>query len=182
MDGYLTEQLHRLGTDHLDAYLLHALSKDRWDKFVSLGVIDFINQAKTDGKIRYAGFSFHDTFEAFQEIIDAYDWDLCQVQYNYLDEECQGRNERVEVCIITGCIGRCDGTAAGRAIIKGSTRRSRRDFGWCTSPANSFGVGVAMGMGPSGSNHCPLRHDVRGAPGRKLPNGKDGYPLLTFAR
>lgn len=89
MDEYLTKQLHRLGTDYLDAYFLHPLSKDRWDNLVSLGVINFFNQAKKDGKIRYAGFSFHDTFEAFQEIIDAYDWDLCQIQYNYLDEECQ---------------------------------------------------------------------------------------------
>jgi len=89
MDGYLTEQLRRLGTDYLDAYFLHALTKDRWDNLVSLGVVDFLNQAKADGKIRYAAFSFHDTFDAFQEIIDAYDWDVCQIQYNYLDEECQ---------------------------------------------------------------------------------------------
>ncbi|WP_062400713.1 aldo/keto reductase [Methanogenium cariaci] len=89
MDEYLTEQLRRLGTDYLDAYFLHALSKDRWEKLLSLGVIDYLDQAKTEGKIRYTGFSFHDTYDAFHEIIDSYDWDLCQIQYNYLDEEYQ---------------------------------------------------------------------------------------------
>jgi predicted aldo/keto reductase-like oxidoreductase len=85
MDRLLDESLRRLGTDHLDAYLIHALTKSRWNRLWDMEVDLFLDEAKADGRIRYAGFSFHDTADAFREIVDAYAWDLCQVQYNYLD-------------------------------------------------------------------------------------------------
>jgi predicted aldo/keto reductase-like oxidoreductase len=85
MDRYLDDSLRRLGTDHLDAYLLHALTKKQWTRLWDLEVDLFLDEAKADGRIRYAGFSFHDTPDSFREIVDAYAWDLCQVQYNYLD-------------------------------------------------------------------------------------------------
>ncbi|WP_342678967.1 aldo/keto reductase [Methanofollis sp. UBA420] len=85
MDRLLDESLRRLGTDHLDAYLIHALTKSRWNRLWDLEVDLFLDEAKADGRIRYAGFSFHDTADAFREIVDAYAWDLCQIQYNYLD-------------------------------------------------------------------------------------------------
>lgn len=79
------EQLKRLHKDHVDFYLLHALSKERFDKIKELGVIEFCEQLRSAGKIRYLGFSFHDKYEAFEEIITAYSWDFCQIQYNYMD-------------------------------------------------------------------------------------------------
>lgn len=85
MDLFLAESLRRLGTDHLDAYLIHALNKSQWNRLWDLEVDTFLDEAKADGKIRYAGFSFHDTLASFREIVDAYAWDLCQIQYNYLD-------------------------------------------------------------------------------------------------
>ena len=88
-DRYLDEQLEKLQTDHIDFYLLHALNKDSWQKMRDLEVLKQAEGALADGRIRYLGFSFHDEYEVFQEIVDAYDWTFCQIQYNYMDIENQ---------------------------------------------------------------------------------------------
>ena len=88
-DRYLDEQLVKLQTDHIDFYLLHALNKDSWQKMRDLEVLKRAEGALADGRIRYLGFSFHDEYEVFQEIVDAYDWTFCQIQYNYMDIENQ---------------------------------------------------------------------------------------------
>lgn len=89
-DRYLDEQLARLDTPKIDFYLLHALDANRWHEMRDLRVLDWAERAIADGRIGYLGFSFHDKFEAFQEIVDAYDgWAFCQIQYNYLDEDYQ---------------------------------------------------------------------------------------------
>lgn len=85
LESLLDEQLRKLDTDHIDFYLLHALDLERWRKLKELSVMDFMEKAKRQGKIRYIGFSFHDGFDAFREIIDSYDWDMCQIQMNILD-------------------------------------------------------------------------------------------------
>ena len=89
LDKYLDIQLSNLQTDHIDYYLLHALNKKYWDNYLKCDVFDFIEKALESGKIRNIGFSFHDEFEVFEEIINAYDWDFCQIQLNYFDEEYQ---------------------------------------------------------------------------------------------
>jgi predicted aldo/keto reductase-like oxidoreductase len=89
MDLYLDAQRERLGTDRIDYYLLHALNGELWDTIERLGVIDFIDQAKKVGHIVNAGFSFHGLAEDFKIIVDAYPWEFCQIQYNYLDRENQ---------------------------------------------------------------------------------------------
>lgn len=78
-------QLERLQTDHIDFYLLHALGKDRWHDMLKLGVVDFCEEMKKAGKIKYLGFSFHDSYSAFEEIATYRDWDFCQIQLNYMD-------------------------------------------------------------------------------------------------
>ena len=96
-DRCLNEQLKRLQTDSIDFYLLHGLDKVEWPKMRNLGVLKWAEGALADGRIGYFGFSFHDNYELFQEIIDAYDnWTLCQIQYNYMDEEFQAGTRGLE--------------------------------------------------------------------------------------
>lgn len=81
----LNEQLQKLNTDYIDFYLLHALNKERWDFIKSINVFDFMEKARASGKIKYICFSFHDNYDAFIDIIDSYDWDMCQIQLNIMD-------------------------------------------------------------------------------------------------
>ena len=96
MEIILDEQLRRLSTDRIDYYMLIALSESRWDKLFGLGVLDFLEREKSRGRIKHAGFSFHGSFELFKKILDSYDWDLCQIQYNYLDENYQAGTRGLE--------------------------------------------------------------------------------------
>lgn len=89
MDFFLNSQLEKLQTDHIDYYLIHSLVGGLWDNIEKLGVADFLGKAKADGRITYTGFSFHGAGEDFNRIVDAYDWDFCQIQYNFLDEKNQ---------------------------------------------------------------------------------------------
>jgi len=89
-DRYLNEQLERLQTDSIDFYLLHGLEAGSWRKMRDMGIFAPAERALVDGRLGHLGFSFHDRYEVFQEIIDATDlWQFCQVQYNYLDTEYQ---------------------------------------------------------------------------------------------
>jgi predicted aldo/keto reductase-like oxidoreductase len=89
MDRYLEGQLERLGTDHIDCYLLHALNETYWNNLEPLGVLDFLDAALADGRIRYAGFSYHHDLPTFKRIVDSFDWTFCQLQYNLLDVDYQ---------------------------------------------------------------------------------------------
>jgi len=96
-DRILNEQLKRLQTDKIDFYLLHGLSKLEWLKVRNLRVLNWAEGAIADGRIGYLGFSFHDTYDVFQEIIDSYEnWTFCQIQYNYMDEELQAGTRGLE--------------------------------------------------------------------------------------
>ena len=85
-DRHLDIQLQRLGVDTIDFYLLHAASRNSWENVaLKFDLLSKLEKAKAAGKIRHIGFSFHDDYDAFQEIVDAYDWEFCQIQLNYID-------------------------------------------------------------------------------------------------
>jgi predicted aldo/keto reductase-like oxidoreductase len=93
MDTILDIQLRKLHTGCIDYYLLHGLEATSWKKLRDLGVLGFLKEAQAAGKIKNAGFSFHGSRQTFKEIIDAYDWVFCQIQYNFLDEDIQAGTE-----------------------------------------------------------------------------------------
>lgn len=93
MDKILSMQLSKLQTDHIDYYLLHGLEAEGWAKLKSFNVLNWFEKAKADGKIVNAGFSFHGSLSTFKEIVDSNDWAMCQIQYNFLDENFQAGTE-----------------------------------------------------------------------------------------
>ncbi len=95
-DSFLTEQLKRLQTDYIDFYLLHSLKEKQWLHLEDLGVLEFLDDAVSDGRIKYTGFSSHDETAFIKEVIDSYNWDMCQIQYNYLDENIQAGKEGLQ--------------------------------------------------------------------------------------
>lgn len=90
MDTLFAEELKRLRTDHVDYYLMHMLADvETWERLKTLGIIEWLAEKKKSGQIRQVGFSYHGNSEMFCKLIDAYDWDFCQIQYNYMDEHSQ---------------------------------------------------------------------------------------------
>jgi len=90
LDKIFSEQLRRLNRDYIDFYMFHSLTKALWKKVLDFDMLKWAEQKIAEGKIGYLGFSFHDEFDVFKEIIDGYsNWTLSQIQYNYLDENYQ---------------------------------------------------------------------------------------------
>lgn len=90
MEKLFSEHLRRLKTDHIDYYLMHMLTDvQTWERLKQLGILEFLEEKKAAGAIRQIGFSYHGNSDMFCRLVDAYDWDFCQIQYNYMDEHSQ---------------------------------------------------------------------------------------------
>lgn len=98
----LDDQLRAIGTDHLDFWLLHAIGKEEWARISPMDVPEMFERMKKKGKIRYAGFSFHDDIDTFKKITDAYDWDMCQIQLNVIDTDIQAGLEGLRYAAAKG--------------------------------------------------------------------------------
>lgn len=96
------EQLRRLGTDRIDYYLIHNLNKDKWAQLKNKGILEFMEKTRNSGKIGTLGFSFHDNFDAYREIIDDYDWEFSQIQLNFMDIEYQAGIKGLEYAASKG--------------------------------------------------------------------------------
>ena len=90
LDRCFSEELRRLKTDHVDYYLMHMLTDAKtWQRLEGLGIVQWLAEKKASGQIRQVGFSYHGNSDMFCKLLDIYDWDFCQIQYNYLDENSQ---------------------------------------------------------------------------------------------
>lgn len=103
VEAKFQEELSRLKTSYIDYYLMHMLTDiASWKKLQALGIEDWIREKKAAGQIRQIGFSFHGTTDMFLQILDAYDWDFCQIQYNYMDEHSQAGRRGLEAAAAKG--------------------------------------------------------------------------------
>ncbi len=103
IEKYFKEQKKRLQTDYIDYYLMHMLTDvASWEKLEKLGIKNWIKEKKESGAVRNIGFSFHGNTEMFLRILDAYDWDFCQIQYNYMDENSQAGRVGLETACERG--------------------------------------------------------------------------------
>lgn len=103
LDRIFDEQLRRLRTDYVDYYLMHMLTDlAEWERLKSLGILEWIEEKKRKGVIRNIGFSYHGNTDNFLKILDNYDWDFCQIQYNYLDEHTQAGAKGLEAAAARG--------------------------------------------------------------------------------
>ena len=89
-DKFFEEELKRLRTDHVDYYLIHMLTDiNAWKRLCDFGIREWIEKKKHSGQVRQIGFSYHGSSDMFCQLVDAYDWEFCQIQYNYQDEHSQ---------------------------------------------------------------------------------------------
>lgn len=103
IDKYFEEELKRLRTDYIDYYLMHMFTDIKnWENLENLGIVDWIKRKKEEGAIKNLGFSFHGDTEMFLKILDSYDWDFCQIQYNYVDEHTQAGRRGLEAAAAKG--------------------------------------------------------------------------------
>ena len=97
MEKLLEEELGKLQTDHIDFYLMHGINRDGWEKFKAIGAPEFFDDMKKAGKIRFKCFSFHGPYEDFEYILRDYDWDMVQIQYNFMDINNQAGTKGLEL-------------------------------------------------------------------------------------
>ena len=97
MEALLAEELRKLQTDHIDFYLMHGINKEKWEYFKSIGAPAFFEDMKREGKIRWKCFSFHGPYDEFEYILNDWAWDMCQIQYNFMDIHNQAGTKGLEL-------------------------------------------------------------------------------------
>ena len=97
LEAVFAKELEKLQTDHIDFYLMHALNKKKWEAFKAIGAPEFFTDLKKEGKIRFKCFSFHGPYDEYEYIINDYDWDMVQIQYNFMDVENQAGTKGLEL-------------------------------------------------------------------------------------
>ena len=139
IDRYFQEELTRLRADYVDYYLMHHLTDvAMWEKLKAVGVLDWIAEKKASGAIRNVGFSYHGNTENFLKILEDYDWDICQIQYNYMDEVSQAGREGLRAAAAKGIpVVIMEPLRGGKLVnmLPESAERIFRDSGRDWSPA-----------------------------------------------
>ncbi len=142
-DRVFEEQLARLNTDRVDFYLLHGLNRRNWPLQRDLSVLQWMERKVSEGRLGYLGFSFHDDYEMFKEIVDAYDnWTFCQLHFNYMDVDYQAGRRGVR------CKERTRhhhyGAAEGWATGENPSGSGGQSLGECVRESKSGRVGLKM--------------------------------------
>ena len=139
LDRYFGEELNRLRTDHVDYYLMHHLTDvAMWEKLKKVGILDWIREKKETGAIRNIGFSYHGNTENFLKILNDYDWDFCQIQYNYLDEVAQAGRAGLQAAAAKGIpVMIMEPLRGGKLVnmLPDAARKAMADSGRNWSPA-----------------------------------------------
>ena len=139
LDRYFGEELNRLRTDHVDYYLMHHLTDvAMWEKLKKVGILDWIREKKETGAIRNIGFSYHGNTENFLKILNDYDWDFCQIQYNYLDEVAQAGRAGLQAAAAKGIpVMIMEPLRGGKLVnmLPEAARKAMADSGRSWSPA-----------------------------------------------
>jgi predicted aldo/keto reductase-like oxidoreductase len=189
-DTFLDVQLRRLQTDMIDFYLFHALDRIRWKKTIELGLLQRAETALADGRIRYLGFSFHDSLDVFKRIVDSYDgWTFCQIQYNYMDTNFQAGTEGLHYAASKGLgVVVMEGLRGGRlakvfpsveSIWSSATERNPADwaFQWLW---NQHEVSVVL----SGMNTLEIVEENLESANRSMPGSfnTDDLELINRVR
>ena len=127
MEKLFAEELKRLRTDHVDYYLMHMLTDPAtWARLKSLGIEDWLREKKASGQIRQVGFSYHGNSEVFCRLLDEYDWDFCQIQYNYLDEHSQAGRRGLRYAASKGIPVVIMEPLRGGRLVKGLPEKARK--------------------------------------------------------
>ncbi len=139
LDKYFDEELVRLRTTYVDYYLMHHLTDlAMWEKLKKVGILDWIREKKESGAIRNIGFSYHGNTDNFQKILADYDWDFCQIQYNYLDEVSQAGVDGLKAAAARGIpVVIMEPLRGGKLVnaLPAGARKAMEDSGRAWSPA-----------------------------------------------
>jgi len=138
-NDYLNEQLKKIDTDYIDFYLFHGLNKSRWEIMKNEDLIYEAEKAQKEGKIGHICFSFHDTYDVFEEIICAYDkWTLCQIQYNYMDTLFQAGTKGLKLAASKQIgVSVMEPLRGGKlANVPEDVKKIIKDYGYSGTPSN----------------------------------------------
>ncbi len=189
-EKFFTEELRRLRTDHVDYYLMHMLTDDAtWRRLCGLGVDSWIKEKLASGQIRQVGFSYHGNSDVFCRIVDAFDWDFCMIQYNYLDENAQAGVTGLRYANSKGLPVMIMEPLRGGRLAGGLPERAKRlmkDYKTPKSPAewsfswlwNQPEVCVVL----SGMNSLEMIAENTGAADRAFPGCLDEEDLALIER
>lgn len=134
LEEMFSEELRRLRTDHVDYYLMHMLTDiGAWERMVEMGVLEWLAEKKASGAIRQVGFSYHGNSEMFCRLVDAYEWDLCMIQYNYMDEHTQAGRRGLQYAAGKGIPVVIMEPLRGGRLVKSLPEKAKKIFASHTS-------------------------------------------------
>ena len=161
------EQLRRLRTGYIDYYLMHMLTDDvTWKALCQMGIDRWLREKLDAGQIRHVGFSYHGNSDTFCRLVDAWNWDFCQIQYNYLDEHSQAGRTGLQYAAEKGLPVIIMEPLRGGRLVNGLPQGARELF---MPREKSCLVGFSVAVGPAGGDCSALGHELHGDAGRKSP-------------